>query len=117
MGEALFELLLSLGLSVLFGVEAKRPNIVFIVADDLGKLSFVNLYHHLTCWSQTHLSHPLRNRAEKYRVKSGNFGHQVNSDIHLQTLEIQMRRLLMSRLIRIFIVCIDNWFFIPIVKI
>ena len=53
MGEALFGLLLSLGLSVLFGVEAKRPNIVFIVADDLGKLSFVHLYPHLTCWSQT----------------------------------------------------------------
>ena len=35
------------------------------------------------------------------RVKSGNFGHQVNSDIYLQTEEIQMRRLLMSRLIRI----------------
>ena len=29
------------------------------------------------------------------RVRSGNFGHQVNSDIHLQTVEIQM----MSRLI------------------
>ena len=28
------------------------------------------------------------------RVKSGNFGHQVNLDIHLQTVEIQMRRLL-----------------------
>ena len=26
------------------------------------------------------------------RVKSGNFGHQVNSDIHLQTVEIQIRR-------------------------
>ena len=26
------------------------------------------------------------------RVKPGNFGHQVNSDIHLQTDEIQMRR-------------------------
>ena len=38
----------------------------------------------------------------KYRVKSGNFGHQVNSDMHLQTVEIKMRRLLMSRLIRIF---------------
>ena len=48
-------------------------------------------------------------------VKSGNFGHQVNSDIHLQTLEIQMR--LMSRLIRIFIVCLDNRIFIPIIKI
>ena len=38
-------------------------------------------------------------------VKSGHFGHQVISDIHLQTVEIQMRRLLMSRLIRIFTVC------------
>ena len=37
------------------------------------------------------------------RVKSGKFGHQVNSDTHLQTVEIQMRRLLMSRLFRIFI--------------
>ena len=35
-------------------------------------------------------------------VKSGNFGHQVNSDLHLQTVEIQMRWLLMSSLIRIF---------------
>ena len=52
-----------------------------------------------------------------YRVKSGNFGHQVNSNIHLQTVEIQMRRLLMSRLIRIFTVCLVNLFFIPIIKI
>ena len=36
------------------------------------------------------------------RIKSGNFGQQVNSDIHLQKVEIQMRRLLMSRLIKIF---------------
>ena len=33
------------------------------------------------------------------RVKSGNFGHQVNSDIHLQTVKSRVRRLLMSRLI------------------
>ena len=39
------------------------------------------------------------------RVKAGEFGHQVNSDIHLQTVEILMRRLLMSRLNRIFTVC------------
>ena len=39
-------------------------------------------------------------------VKSGNFGHQVNSDIALQTEEIQMRRLLISRLIKIFTVCL-----------
>ena len=51
------------------------------------------------------------------RVKSGNFGHQVNSDIHLQTVEIQMRRLLMSRPIRIFTVCLVYPFFIPIIKI
>ena len=37
-------------------------------------------------------------------VKLGNFGHQVNSDMHLQTVEIQMRRL-MSRLISISTVC------------
>ena len=35
------------------------------------------------------------------RVKLGNVGHLVNSDIHYQTVEIQMRRLLMSRLIRV----------------
>ena len=39
------------------------------------------------------------------RVKSGKFGHQVNSDTGFQTVEIQMRRRLMSRLIRIFTVC------------
>ena len=42
------------------------------------------------------------------RAKSGNFGHQVNSDIHLQTKEMKMRRLLMSRLIRIFTVALVN---------
>ena len=46
-----------------------------------------------------------------YRVKSGNFRYQVNSDIHLQTVEIQMRRLLMSRLIRMFTVCLVNLMF------
>ena len=45
------------------------------------------------------------------RVKSGNFGHQVNSDTHLQIVEIQMRPLLMSRLIRIFTVCLVNSFY------
>ena len=49
-------------------------------------------------------------------VKSGKFGHQVNSDIRLQTVEIQMRRLLMSRLIRIFTVCLVNLFFIPTIE-
>ena len=47
------------------------------------------------------------------RVKSGNFGHQANSDIHLQTVEIQMRRLL----VRIFTVCLVNLFVIPIIRI
>ena len=32
----------------------------------------------------------LKRMHQLYRVKSGNFGHQVNSDIHLQTVEIQM---------------------------
>ena len=50
------------------------------------------------------------------RVKSGKFGHQVNSNTHLQTAEIQMRRLLMSRLIRIFTVRLVNLFFIPIIE-
>ena len=31
-----------------------------------------------------------------FRVKSGKLGHQVNSDTHLQTALIQMRRLLMN---------------------
>ena len=44
------------------------------------------------------------------RVKSGNLGHQVNSDTHLQTVEILKRWLLMSRLIRIFTVCLVNLF-------
>ena len=34
-------------------------------------------------------------RAGSYMVKLGNFRPRVNSDIHLQTVEIQMRRLLM----------------------
>ena len=45
------------------------------------------------------------------RVKSVNFRCQVNLDIYLQTVEILMRRLLMSRLIRIFTVCLVNYFF------
>ena len=44
---------------------------------------------------------------EYSKVNSSNFGHQVESDIHLQTVEIKMRRrLLMSRLIRIFTVLV-----------
>ena len=43
-------------------------------------------------------------------------GHQVNSDIHLQTVEIQMRRLLMSRLIRIFAVCLVYFFVLKLLK-
>ena len=51
-----------------------------------------------------------------YRVKSGKSGHQVNLDTHLQTVQIQMRRLLMSRLIRNFTVCWVNLFFIAITE-
>ena len=40
------------------------------------------------------------------RVVSGKFGHQVNSDTRLQTVGIQV-----SRLIRIFTVCLFNFFY------
>ena len=52
------------------------------------------------------------------RVEPFKFGHQVNSDTHLQTVEIQMRRrrLLMSRLIRIFTVRLVNLFLVPIIE-
>ena len=56
-------------------------------------------------------------KLHKVRVKSGNFGHQVNSGIPLQTVEIQIRRLLMSRLIKIFTVCLVYFLFFPIIKI
>ena len=56
---------------------------------------------------QTNLSH-----RTAFRVKSGNFGQPVNSDIHLQTVEIQM-----IRLIRIFTVYLVNLIFIPIIEI
>ena len=62
-----------------------------------------------TCWLGP-------SKYTSYRVKSGNFGQQVNSDIPLQTVEIQMRRLLMSRLIWISTVCLV-YFSIPIIKI
>ena len=45
------------------------------------------------------------------RVMSGKFRHQVNSDTHLQIVEIQMRWLL-----KIFTVCLVNLFFIPITE-
>ena len=51
------------------------------------------------------------------KVKSDKFRPQVNLDIHLQTVDIQMRQLLMSRFIRIFIVCLVRLFFIPIIAI
>ena len=50
------------------------------------------------------------------RVKLGKFGYQVNLDTHLQTVEIQMRRLLMSHLIRIFTVCLVNLFLFQLLK-
>ena len=47
---------------------------------------------------------------EIFRAKSGNVGHWENLDIHLKTVEIQMRWLHMSPLIRIFTVCFVNLF-------
>ena len=46
------------------------------------------------------------------RVKSGYFGHQVNSDIYLQTVEIQIRRLLLGRLI----ICLVNYFLFQLLR-
>ena len=63
---------------------------------------YLQLYADTTCLSQPVAA----------RVKTGKFGHQVNSDTHLQAVEIQMRRLLMSRLIRIFTVCFDNIYYL-----
>ena len=50
-------------------------------------------------------------RFSRNRVKLGHWGHQVKSDIRLQTVEIQMRRLIMSCLIGIFNVGSLNLFF------
>ena len=43
-----------------------------------------------------------KEKKKKKKVKSGNFGHHINSDIHLETVTI--------RLIRIFTVCLVNSF-------
>ena len=50
------------------------------------------------------------------RMELGKVGHQVNLDTRLQTVEIQMRRLLMSCLIRIFTVCLVNLYFRSIIE-
>ena len=42
-------------------------------------------------------------------VKSESFGHQLNLDIHFHTVEIQMIRLHLSCLIRMFTVCSDYY--------
>ena len=60
---------------------------------------------------KSHVADHLLYLKTNIRVKSGNFGHQANLDIHLQTVGIMMRRLLMSRLIRIFSVCLVNLLF------
>ena len=59
----------------------------------------------------------LKKDYEIISVKSGNFGHQINSDIHLQTVEIQMRRLHMGRLISFSLFVQLIYFYIPIIKI
>ena len=71
-----------------------------------GKISFENKSQQKTTRARKIASMQSGNLIMHLRVKSGYFGHQVNSDIHLQTLEIQMRRLLTSRLISIFTVCL-----------
>ena len=71
-----------------------------------------HLHHHLFCNKRKIIFNPYLLYFKNSRVKSGglNFGHQGNLDIHLQKVEIQMRRLLMSCLIRIFTVRIVNKF-------
>ena len=81
--------------------------------DDVSS-SFMSCLLQFTCSLFT--TDPLKIKMLRYRIKSGKFGHQVNSDAHLQTVEIQLRRLLMSRIIRIFTVCLVNLFFIPITE-
>ena len=44
-----------------------------------------------------------------FRVKLGNLEQRVNSEKPLQTVKIQIRRLIMSHLIRIFTVCPVNF--------
>ena len=75
--------------------------------DDVSP-SFMSCLLQSTCSLFT--TDSLKIKMLRYRVKSGKFGHQVNSDTHLQTVEIQMRRLLMSRHIRIFTVCLVIFF-------
>ena len=69
-------------------------------------------YHPLwiRTWSHRRITLPHYMCKLPGRVKSGKFGHQVNSDTHLQIVLIQMRRLLMSRHIRSFTICIGNLF-------
>ena len=62
-----------------------------------------------TCW----LSIQTGAKITSISVEPVNSGHHVNSDMHLQTVEIQMRRLP----IRTFTVRLVNLFFIPIIKI
>ena len=60
---------------------------------------------YLTCWVSIQVW-IMSIFSWKDRVKSGNFGHQVNSETHLQTVQIQIGRHLMSCFIRIFTVCL-----------
>ena len=60
---------------------------------------------------------PLWTNVLYYRVKSGNFGHQVNSDMRLQTVKIQMRRLPYEPSHHDFHCLLRNLFYIPITKI
>ena len=54
-------------------------------------------------------SHPTNKQSQAIWVKSGNFGLHVNSDIHLQTGNPD-ETAPYGRLIKIFIVCIANYF-------
>lgn len=47
MENQLILILVQVCLIGIFGVETKPPNIVFIVADDLGRCNFIILYHNI----------------------------------------------------------------------
>ena len=85
-----------------------HPNCIYVNSEDSGLFAQPRL--NLRYWTMLQISTKISYFDSSIRVKSGNFGHRVNSNIHLQTVELQMRRLLTSRFIWIFSVCLVNLF-------
>ena len=89
-----------------------------ITCDFPGEGGVRTPYHPLwiRTWSHRRITLPHYMCKLPGKVKSGKFGHQVNSDTHLQIVLIQMRRLLMSRHIRSFTICLGNLFLFQYLK-